>query len=154
MAVGVGATMLFHFDLVYAAPNAQFSLPFVNLGLVPEAGSSLLAPAIFGHAKASALLLLGEPLRAEHAERAGFVTEIVAENLFEHARSKARILGSKSPSSLQNTRRLLKGDSEALNRRIALEMELFGSALESCEAREAFAAFFEKRTPNFAVHGG
>ena len=77
LAVGVGTTMLFHCDLVYAAPDARFVMPFVNLGLVPEAGSSLLAPAILGHARAAAMLMLGEPMDAEGADRAGFVTAIV-----------------------------------------------------------------------------
>ena len=78
LAVGVGTTMLFHCDLVYAAPDARFVMPFVNLGLVPEAGSSLLAPAILGHAKAAAMLLLGEPLDAQGADSAGLVTGVVA----------------------------------------------------------------------------
>jgi len=71
LAVGVGTTMLFHCDLIYAAPDARFVMPFVNLGLVPEAGSSLLAPAILGHARAAAMLLLGEPMDADSAARAG-----------------------------------------------------------------------------------
>ena len=100
LAVGVGTTMLLHCDLIYAAPDARFIMPFVNLGLVPEAGSSLLAPAPLGHAKAAAMLMLGEPMDAEAADRAGLVTAVVpADGLLAHARAQARILVAKPPGS-------------------------------------------------------
>lgn len=150
LAVGIGTTMLFHCDLVYAAPDARFVMPFVNLGLVPEAGSSLLAPAIMGHAKAAAMLLLGEPMDAEGASRAGFVTDVVAgDALLAHARAKAAILMAKPPRALALTRRLMKGDPAPLAARIEEEARLFRDALASPEAREAFTAFFEKRPPVF-----
>lgn len=150
LAVGVGTTMLFHCDLVYAAPDARFITPFVNLGIVPEAGSSLLAPATMGHAKAAAMLLLGEPVDAETADRAGLVSAIVPnDQLLAHARAKAAVLMTKPPQALATTRRLLKGDLTALTARIDEEARLFKETLASPEAQEAFAAFFEKRAPVF-----
>lgn len=150
LAVGVGTTMLFHCDLVYATPDARFITPFVNLGIVPEAGSSLLAPAILGHAKAASMLLLGEPMDAQTADQAGLVTAIVpADALLDHARQKAALLMTKPPRALAVTRRLMKGDPAALHQRIEEEARLFGEALKSAEAQEAFAAFFEKRAPVF-----
>ena len=137
LAVGVGTTMLFHCDLVYAASDARFIMPFVNLGIVPEAGSSLLAPATLGHAKAAAMLLLGEPMDAETADRSGLVTAVIPTVM------------KKSPKALAATRRLLKGDPAALLDRIEEEARLFEQMLESEEAQEAFAAFFEKRAPVF-----
>ncbi len=150
LAVGVGTTLLFHCDLVYAAPDACFIMPFVNLGLVPEAGSSLLAPATLGHAKAAAMLLLGEPMDAEAADRAGLLTAIVpADILIDHARSKALALTTKPPQALAHTRRLMKGDPAILASRIEQEAVLFRQTLASAEAKEAFTAFFEKRPPVF-----
>ena len=150
LAVGVGTTMLFHCDLVYAASDARFIMPFVNLGIVPEAGSSLLAPATLGHAKAAAMLLLGEPMDAQTADRSGLVTAIIpTEELLGHARAKAATLMKKPPKALAATRRLLKGDPAALLDRIEEEARLFEQMLESEEAQEAFAAFFEKRAPIF-----
>jgi enoyl-CoA hydratase/carnithine racemase len=150
LAVGVGTTMLLHCDLIYAAPDARFIMPFVNLGLVPEAGSSLLAPAILGHAKAAAMLMLGETLDATAADRAGLITAIVSgEMLMDHARSKAAALVAKPPEALAATRRLMKGDSALLASRIEQEAALFRQAMGSPEAQEAFTAFFEKRPPVF-----
>lgn len=150
LAVGVGTTMLFHCDLIYAAPDARFIMPFVNLGIVPEAGSSLIAPAMMGHPKAAAMLLLGEPMDAESADRAGLVTAIVpADALLAHARAKAAALVAKPPRALAATRRLMRGDRAALDARIEEEAQLFRDTMASAEAQEAFAAFFEKRPPVF-----
>lgn len=150
LAVGLGTTMLFHCDLVYAAPDARFIMPFVNLGLVPEAGSSLLAPATLGHARAAAMLLLGDPMDAEAADRAGLVSAIVpGDRLLDHARAKATALMAKPPQALAATRRLMKGDASAVAHRIEEEARLFYQMLQSPEAQEAFAAFFEKRAPVF-----
>lgn len=150
LAVGVGTTMLFHCDLVYASPDARFIMPFVNLGIVPEAGSSLLAPATLGYAKAAAMLLLGEPMDAEAADGAGLVSAIVpADRLLDHAQAKAAALMAKPPEALAMTRRLLKGDPAALFERIEEEARLVADRLQSHEAQEAFAAFFEKRAPVF-----
>lgn len=150
LAVGVGTTMLFHCDLVYAAPDASFIMPFVNLGIVPEAGSSLIAPAMLGYPKAAAMLLLGEPMGAQDADRAGLVTAVIpSEALLAHARAKAAVLVGKPPQALLATRRLMKGDPTAVSARIDQEARLFREALASAEAQEAFAAFFEKRAPVF-----
>ena len=150
LAVGVGTTMLFHCDLVYATPDARFITPFVNLGIVPEAGSSLLASATLGHAKAASMLLLGEPMDAETADKAGLITAIVpADRLLDHVRQKAAALMAKPPQALAATRRLMKGDPAAVTRRIEEEARAFQEALKSAEAQEAFAAFFEKRVPVF-----
>ncbi|QSR20315.1 enoyl-CoA hydratase-related protein [Novosphingobium sp. KA1] len=150
LAVGVGTTMLFHCDLVYAAPDARFIMPFVNLGIVPEAGSSLLAPATLGYAKAAAMLLLGEPMDARAADQAGLVTAVVpGDGLLAHARGAAATLLAKPPQALLATRRLMKGDTAPVLARIDEEARIFREAMQSAEAREAFDAFFQKRAPVF-----
>ena len=112
-AVGIGTTLCFHCDLVYAAPSARFSMPFVNLGLVPEAGSSLLAPQRFGAAKAAEFLLLAEPFDAEAARDLGLVNAIVEPAaLYAHALAKAQALAAKPREALLATRRLLRGDPD------------------------------------------
>lgn len=142
MAVGIGTTMLLHCDLIYAAPDARFAMPFVKLGLVPEAASSLLAPALLGRAKAAAMLLLGETIGAEEAERAGLICAIVpAESLHEHARAKAAALARQPRAALLATRRLLRPDAAEVESRIAQEAALFATAIQSAEAQAAFAAF-------------
>ncbi len=142
LAVGVGTTLCFHCDLVYATPAARFHMPFVNLGLVPEAGSSLLAPQRFGRAKAAEFLMLAEPFDAEAALTLGFVNALVpADALIAHAVGKAAALAAKPRSALIATRRLLRGDLAPLKARMAEEGEAFGSALASPEARAAFMAF-------------
>ena len=151
LAVGVGTTMLFHCDLVYAAPDARFIMPFVNLGIVPEAASSLLAPATMGYAKAAAMLLLGEPMDAQAADGSGLVSAVVANDvLLDHAREKAAALTAKPPLALAATRRLLKGNRDDVLARIEEEAGLFTEAMQSAESREAFTAFFEKRAPVFS----
>lgn len=151
-AVGIGTTMLLHCDLVYAAPNARFQLPFVPLGLVPEAGSSLLLPMIAGYQRAAELLLLGQPFGSAKALAAGFVTEVVPEgDLIETARNAALALAALPPASLRLTKRLMKaGLAEAVSARIELEGGHFRERLASPEAREAMSAFFEKRKPDFS----
>jgi enoyl-CoA hydratase/carnithine racemase len=150
LAVGIGTTMLLHCDLVYAAPDARFVTPFVGLGLVPEAASSLLLPARIGHAKAAAMLLLGEPLSAGDAEFAGLVTAIVpADTLLRHARAKAAALAAMPPHALADTRRLMRGDPAPIAAAMAGEEAAFARALRSDEAKEAFSAFLEKRPPDF-----
>ncbi|MDO6414441.1 enoyl-CoA hydratase [Sphingomonas sp. BIUV-7] len=150
LAVGIGTTMLFHCDLVYASPDARFTMPFVNLGVVPEAAASLLAPQRLGHAKASAMLLLGEPMDAKTADTVGLVTALVVEaELDDVARAKAAALCLKPPAALAAARRLMRGDTAPILQRIDEEATLFATALESDDAREAFAAFLEKRPPVF-----
>lgn len=150
-AVGIGTTMLLHCDLVYAAPNARLQLPFVNLGLVPEAGSSLLLPALIGYQRAAELLLLGEPFSAQRAKEMGLVTEVVPEDqLFDTAMAQAKKLAGKPAASLRLTKRLMKqGQMAAVAQRIKLESDHFGERLASPEAKEAFSAFLEKRKPDF-----
>lgn len=155
LAVGIGTTMLFHCDLVYAAPDARFIMPFVNLGIVPEAGASLLAPARMGYAKAAAMLLLGEPMDAQSADAAGLVTGIVpAAELAGFARQKAMLLLAKPVQAVMTTRRLMRPDPAVLLERIEEEGRLFGELLQAGDAQEAFAAFFEKRKPQFTKRPG
>jgi enoyl-CoA hydratase/carnithine racemase len=114
-----------HCDLVYATPEARFQMPFVNLGLVPEAGSSLLAPQRFGRARASELLLLAEPFGADRALELGLLNAIVPRSeLMAHAMSKAASLAAKPRAALLATRRLMRGDPEALKSQMAAEMRL------------------------------
>jgi enoyl-CoA hydratase/carnithine racemase len=142
LAIGVGTTLCLHCDLVYASPTARFQTPFVNLGLVPEAGSSLLAPHLLGRAKASELLLLAEPFGADEALRLGLVNAVLAESeLLPHAMSKAAALAAKPRAALLATRRLMRGDPEALKAQMAAEMHAFSAALKSPEAHAAFQAF-------------
>ena len=141
-AIGIGTTLCFHCDLVYAAPSARFQMPFVNLGLVPEAGSSLLAPQRFGRARAAELLLLAEPFGADRALELGLINAILPQSeLVAHAISKAAALAAKPRAALLATRRLMRGDPEALKAQMAAEMHAFSAALKSPEAHAAFQAF-------------
>ena len=151
-AVGVGTTMLLHFDLIYAAPNARFQLPFVPLGLLPEAASSLLLPVIAGYQRAAELLLLGQPFTAEKAQAAGIVTEVVPEgDLLEYARTAALAIAALPPASVRMTKELMKRAlAPAVRERMQEELGLFGERLRSPEAREALGAFMEKRKPDFS----
>lgn len=150
LAVGVGVTMLFHCDLVYATPAATFSTPFLDLGLVPEAASSLLAPRLMGHSRAFELLVLGERFSADRAMQAGLVNGVVAaEELEAVAGNAARRLAAKPPEALKLARELLRGDPDAITERSDLEAQLLSVRMQSPEAREAFQAFLEKRPPNF-----
>jgi enoyl-CoA hydratase/carnithine racemase len=142
LAIGVGTTLCLHCDLVYATREARFQTPFVNLGLVPEAGSSLLATQRFGRAKASELLLLAESFGAEEALKLGLVNEVLPQReLISHAMSKAAALAAKPRAALLATRRLMRGDPEALKAQMAAEMHAFSAALKSPEAHAAFQAF-------------
>jgi enoyl-CoA hydratase/carnithine racemase len=151
-AVGIGTTMLLHCDFVYAAPNARFQLPFVPLGLVPEAGSSLLLPMLAGYQRAAELLMLGKPFTAEKALAAGIVTEVVpADILLGHALEAAAALAALPPASLRMTKALMKAPHAAgLASAMLSEGEKFRSQLASAEAKEAMQAFFDKRKPDFS----
>ena len=151
-AVGIGTTMLLHFDLIFASPNARFQLPFVPLGLVPEAASSLLLPMVAGYHRAAELLLLGQPFNADKALAAGFVTEIVPEaELLEYARAAALALAALPPASVRMTKELMKrAFAPAVRERMQEELVLFGERLKSPEAKEALGAFLEKRKPDFS----
>ena len=151
-AVGIGTTLLFHCDLVYAGDNAAFSMPFVNLGLVPEAASSLLAPQMFGYHRAAEALMLGEPFMAEAALEVGLVNRVVPPTECNAiAQGQARKLAAKPMSALVETKRLLKmAQQPAVLERIDAESVSFGQAMRSPAAKEAFSAFMEKRKPDFS----
>lgn len=149
-AIGVGATLLLHCDLVYATPAARLSMPFLDLGLVPEAGSSLLLPQRMGYARAFEMLVLGEVFDGERAREAGLVNKLVpADALEATALAAARRLAAKPPEALAIARRLLRGDPAALEARMTEEVAAFRLRLASPEAMEAFQAFMEKRPPVF-----
>jgi enoyl-CoA hydratase/carnithine racemase len=150
-AVGIGTTMLFHCDLVYAGDNAAFSMPFVNLGLCPEAASSLLAPRMFGYHRAAEALLMGEPFFAEAAQEVGLVNRVVPPTEVNgYAQAQARKLAAKPLSSLIATKRLMKGDTQAVLQKMDEEGQSFGRMLREPAAKEAFGAFMEKRKPDFS----
>ncbi len=145
LAIGIGATMILHCDLVYAAPDTLFRMPFVDLGLVPEAASSLLLPRRIGMAKATEFLLLGETFGADDALRLGLANAIVpAQELHGVALERAGRLAAKPRAAIAATRRLMRGGSEDIQARIAEEARLFAIAMQSDEARATFAAFLGK----------
>jgi enoyl-CoA hydratase/carnithine racemase len=143
--VGIGVTMLLHCDLVVAATGAQLSMPFVALGLVPEAGSSLLLPRLAGQQRAAELLLLGQPLDAGSAQRLGLVNRVVEEaRLMEEARALAERLASQPAEPLRATKRLLRGDPAELLARIEAEAQVFAARLKSEEFRAQVRAVLAK----------
>ena len=146
-AVGIGSTMLLHCDLVYAASNARFQLPFVPLGITPEFGSTFLLPRLAGYQRAAELLLLGQPFTAQKAYEVGMVTEVVAQDeLFARAEKAAAMLAALPPESIRLTKRLLKSrQGETLKAVIEEETRIFTERLSSAEAKEAMRAFLEKR---------
>ena len=152
-AVGIGTTMLLHCDLIYAGDNAAFSMPFVNLGLCPEAASSLLVPQLMGYPRAAEALLLGEPFMAESALEMGLINRIVPPaEVNALAQRQAQKLAAKPISSLIETKRLLKkSNAPALAERMAEEGDSFGRMLAEPAAREAFTAFMQKRKPDFSA---
>lgn len=146
IAVGVGTTMILHCDLTLATPRTRFHTPFVDLGLVPEAGSSLLGPALLGRQRAFALLGLGDPLPAEAAKAAGLIHDVVAEDELEAAAlALARRVAQKPPQALKIARDLMLGDRDALVARIEEEGRQFAARLQSDEARAAFVAFMSRK---------
>ena len=151
-AVGIGTTMLFHCDLVYAGDNAAFSMPFVNLGLCPEAASSLLVPQMLGYHRAAEALLLGEPFMAEAALEVGLVNRVLPPTEANaYAQAQARKLAAKPLSSLIETKRLMKhGQQAQVKQQMQEEAGSFGRMLREPAAREAFGAFMEKRKPDFS----
>lgn len=151
-AVGIGTTMLLHCDLVYAGDNAALSLPFVNLGLCPEAASSLLLPQMLGYHRAAEALLLGEPFMAEAALEVGLVNRVLPPTETNaYANAQARKLAAKPLASLVETKRLMKkGQQQAVLQQMLDEGETFGRMLTAPAAREAFTAFMEKRRPDFS----
>jgi len=151
-AVGIGTTLLFHCDLIYADPKTRFQLPFVNLGLCPEFGSSFLLPQFVGHARAAELLLLGETFSAETALELGLINALTSEGqVIPTATEKAKQLAQRPAAALLLTKQLLKkANSPVVAQTIDEELVEFGKRLKSPEAAEAFRAFFERRKPDFS----
>jgi enoyl-CoA hydratase/carnithine racemase len=145
--VGIGTTLLLHCDLVIADETARFSLPFVDLGLVPEAGSTLLLPRLAGRRRAARYLLLGEPFGAEEALAIGLASHIVPAGGLEHGLQRVvEALLAKPAEALRHTQRLLRhGQSTAILERMELESQAFAERLESAEVKQAIAAFFASR---------
>ena len=151
-AIGGGTTMLTHCDFVYAGETAKFQMPFINLGLVPEFGSSCSVPIRIGHIRAAELILLGLPFDARRAAELGVVTRVVPDQeLLATATETAQKLADKPAGALQACKRLMKRSSrEQIEQAMKVEGEEFASRVRSAEAREAFTAFLEKRPPNFS----
>lgn len=151
LAVGVGTTMLLHCDLVYASPTASLRTPFLDLGLIQEAGSTITAPERMGYPRAFELICLGEPFNAERALQAGLINAVVpADQLEATAMKAAKRLVAKPRQALMTSRRLLRQNHPKINAMIDEEAKAYQSLMGSPEAREAFAAFLEKRAPDFA----
>ncbi len=152
VAVGIGTTMLLHCDLVYAGPSARFQTPFVNLGLTPEAASSLLLPQLMGHRRAAELLLLGETFDAETALAVGLINGLRADSeLDAYVLHKADILAAKPPTAVRLSKQLMKRwPAAAVQQAMGQEGDIFIARLHSSEAREAMTAFFERRQPDFS----
>jgi enoyl-CoA hydratase/carnithine racemase len=151
LAIGVGFTMLLHCDLIYATPAASLRAPFLDLGLIQEAGSSITAPARLGYPRAFELICLGEPFGAQRALDAGLINAIVpADQLEATALKAARRLAAKPRQALMTSRRLLRQSLPDIGAMIDSEAEAYRTLMASPEAREAFTAFLEKRPPDFA----
>lgn len=150
-AVGIGATLLLHCDLVYASEDARLLFPFVNLGLTPEAGSSAILPRMMGRQRAAEAVLLAEPLPAAKARDYGLVNEVLAADaLAARVREVAEKLAAKPPQALRASRELLLGSADDIESLMRREEEIFKQHMVSEEAAEAFAAFAEKRSPDFS----
>jgi enoyl-CoA hydratase/carnithine racemase len=149
-AIGGGTTMLTHCDFVYAVESAKFQLPFINLALVPEFGSSFSIPARVGHLRAAELYLLGEPFTAARAAELGLVTRVVPDaDLLTTATATAQKLAAKPSGALLASKRLLKHSIGQLKAAIESESKEFMERVSGPEAKEALSAFLEKRPPNF-----
>jgi enoyl-CoA hydratase/carnithine racemase len=145
LAVGVGTTMLLHCDHVIAGTDARFSTPFVNLGLVPEAASSLLAPRLMGHRRAFALLVMGRPLDAAAAQACGLVNTVVPPaDVDAEAMKAANYIGALPAEAVAASRRLMRGPPHEIVARIDDEVRLFKERLQSVEAQAAFGAFLNR----------
>jgi enoyl-CoA hydratase/carnithine racemase len=151
-AIGIGATMLLHCDLVYLSDQARLVFPFVALGLVPEFGSSLLLPRLMGHARAAEKLLLAEPISADAAVSLGIATAVLpASDVLPHARGMAQRFNALPPGAVRDTKRLMRAATAAgISGAMEAEGALFLERLHGPEAREALQAFFEKRKPDFS----
>jgi len=150
-AIGGGRTMLTHCDFVYAGESAKFRMPFIDLAVLPEFGSSCSIPAMMGHIRAAELILLGLPFDARRALELGFVNQVVSDqNLLATASETARKLAAKPAGALQASKRLMKRSFRGqIKAAMKAENEAFSAQVRSEDAREAFAAFLQKRPPNF-----
>jgi len=150
-AVGGGTTLLTHCDFVFAGESAKFQIPFVNLGLVPEFGSSWSLAARSGYLRAAELFTLGQPFKAELAAEIGLVTRVVPDSeLSATAKETAEKLAAKPIGALRATKKLLKRSSrQQVEEAIEAEVEEFSARVRSAEVREVFTAFLEKRAPDF-----
>ena len=150
-AVGGGTTLLTHCDFVYAGESAKFKLPFVDLGLVPEFGSSWSLPAHLGYIRAAELFMLAQPFSAEVAAELGLVTRVVPDSeVLTTATETAAKLAAKPLGALRATKKLLRQSSrDQIDRAISRETEEFSSRVRSAEVKEVFTAFLERRPPNF-----
>ncbi|MEO1200374.1 MAG: crotonase/enoyl-CoA hydratase family protein [Pseudomonadota bacterium] len=146
LAIGVGTTMLLHCDQVVASDASRFQTPFIDLGIVPEAASSLIAPRLMGHQQAFSLLVLGRPMSAADAVSAGFVGEVVTSDQVEARSAEIAVeIASKPAGAVRAARALLKGDRDAVLTRIHQEADVFRERLQSDEAKAAFQAFFARK---------
>jgi enoyl-CoA hydratase/carnithine racemase len=150
-AIGGGTTMLTHCDFVFAGESAKFRMPFIDLAVVPEFGTSYSVPARIGYLRAAELVLLGLSFDAKRAAELGLVTRVVADQqLLPIATAAAQQLAVKPPAALQSCKRLMRSSTrEQLEKAVKLENEAFSVRVRSAEAKEAFTAFIEKRKPNF-----
>jgi enoyl-CoA hydratase/carnithine racemase len=151
VAIGGGTTMLLHFDFVYAAEGTRFQVPFINLALVPELASSYTLPRQIGYLNAAELIFLGEPFGAARAKELGLVTAVVPDqDLLAKAMDTAIKLALKPAEALKACKKLIKDpDRENIKQAVSRELGEFSAKVRSNDAKEAFAAFLEKRTPNF-----
>lgn len=152
LAIGVGVTLLLHCDLIYAGEGARFTMPFVNIGIVPEYASTYLMPRIMGHARAMELVLFGEPFSAAHARECGLVNEVLpADQVEARAMERALKLADQPPNAMRTTKRLMKRWTDnTIAEAIPLEAFHFVPMLSQPEAQEAIGAFLQKRKPDFS----
>lgn len=151
-AIGIGTTLLLHCDFVFVSDEAGLAMPFVSLGLVPEFASSLVVPQLMGNVRAAEKLLLGDPFTGAQAVECGIANAVLpAAEVVPHARRVAERFNALPPGAVQATKRLMRrARVDAVKEAIAAESELFAARLRTPEAQEAFAAFFEKRRPDFS----
>jgi enoyl-CoA hydratase/carnithine racemase len=151
-AIGGGTTMLTHCDFIYAGESTKFQMPFINLAVVPEFGSSSIVSARIGHIRASELILLGAPFDARRAAEIGLVNQVMPDSdVMAKARETAEKLAAKPAAALQASKRLLKQPfREQIKAAMKAENEEFSVQVRSDDAKEAFNAFLEKRKPDFA----
>ena len=152
-AIGVGTTMLLHCDFVIAGQDALLHTPFVNLGVCPEAGSSVMAPLRMGHLSAARLLLLGEKFSAQRALECGLVTEVCSVGDYQNrAREIAERLAASPPTSVRATKKVMRAPLlQAIDQAMEFENQAFARCMESPEFSEAITAFMERRAPDFSA---